>query len=292
MNYRTFACLLLLLSASSAHSASERRPLPVPLAPVLPIEIVLDQKDGPVVTPMVNPLGSEGLIPRLQGAASVKANTPRLAEIKARMVGVDFDGKMEKALRAALASERVSPKSEIHVVREAWSDEDAFAKSQASDGIYLKVNTFYGFDAYFNALRFSVNAWLYKLERTPKGKLKSSVLLARYYDYNISMPDVRWKVANASAWRWQRVSDDDLRAMIDEGIEQTTKMLVYDFSAEGQQDFLNEPGPKSFEWQGAKLKGKLLREEGDRIWVQNSVGSIDGRRVIRNLLQDPATIPH
>lgn len=285
MKYR-LTLIFALLGTSSA-VAKAPKPLSLPVAPTLPVEIVLAQKDGLTVRPMVNPLSGAytgalvTAIEDMQGKASVKANMPRLQEIRDRVTTYDFDRKMEAALRAVLASGRLSHNPQIEVVPKAWTDEEALSKTADSDGVYLRIVPFYGFDAFFNSLEVSFMVTAIRVARNASGKVHEEHLFGRDNAFFTTMPEHRWKVSNSSAWRWQRVSDDDLLAAMDEGIAQSTAMLAYDISPEGQAEFAQDRKWQKFLICHTRYNGTVARTADGLTWYrQGGISLIAERPVV------------
>ncbi|ALN81235.1 hypothetical protein [Lysobacter antibioticus] len=255
---------LAALACLPFHSVAGKPDLPMPIAQQLPVELVpVQQEIGVIVQP--NPVGAFGLIGALASVAINKAQVEngekRVAEIRNLLLDYRFNEQVEKALRAKLANDGISPQPVISLRQTEW---DA-----ASPADVLLITPTYHVANTFEAMTVALRVQMVHREIASNGKAKIEIRFGRDYSMNIPMRKIGGSGAGEDAQRWIAMGKPSLERLIDHGIEQTTDMLVYDFSSAGRA----EAGKRVMNTEMTKFgkeiyKGRLLRTDGESVWLR------------------------
>jgi hypothetical protein len=242
---------------------------PMPVAADLPVELIQNQNELAVdVSSTAGAIGMQfGLIGALIGSgiqnAQAKKAEERVVPLRDLLIHYDFNARLEQALRAKLASEGLSPNPRITVLKTPWDAVDAH-NAQDVPLQALVLSPRYSIDSGFTQLTVQVNAQLVQRTIKPNGRIKTAAQFNRTYAYHFPM---QARDDAEPAQRWARMGGPALERMLDEGIAQTTDMLVYDFSAQGRAEW-TQPTDGSVTVAGITYQGRPLRQEQDHAWVR------------------------
>lgn len=267
-------CLAFGLAALCFNVSAKQKPLPMPLAQDLPVEIVLNQQELAVDVPATAAaMGMQfGLIGALIGSgiqnAQVKSAEARVVPIRDQLIAYRFNERLEAALRAKLASEGLSPNPAITVLQTPWDAVDA-QNAQTVPLQALVIVPRYSIDSGFNQLAVRLTAQLVDRKIKPNGKIKSAYRLNRTYSFNFPLAESE---ADDNLPRWTAMGAARLAGLLDEGIAQTTDMLVHDFSAAGRAEREQPTKRKSVTVKGQEFSGLAVRQTPDWAWVRVGKG--------------------
>jgi hypothetical protein len=284
--------LLMMCSAVSAHAAKPL-PLPLPLGNRMPVEIVLTQQELAIDVPDTSAMGSQfGLIGALISSsmdnAAAKKAEERIGSLRNALIAYPFNDRLEAAFRLKLASEGISSDPQISVMKTAWDAIDAQAKGQMP-AYAMVITPRYAMDNAFSRMYVSLSVSV--VDRTVGKKGKVKIKARTYRNYAFEFPIETGKPEQNMAV-WQSIPSPALEAMLDEGIQQVADMLVYDFSAQGRNDWSLKTKKATSKLGGRSFAGLQLRDGDGWIWVRNGVcacpyfiNSIGGYRLV-----DPAAL--
>lgn len=274
------ACLAIVTSPVSA--AKPEVP-PMPVAPQLPVEIVLAQQELGVEVPATGAAvgaGVGGLLGAMIGTAIDKAavsnGEERVVGIRNLLVDYPFNANMEAALRAKLPSDGLSPQPEVSVCAAPAASGSAMiavgCHLTASPGV-LVITPRYVVDNKFENMVVRLDAQLVSREIKSNGKPKMRSRLASTYHFNFPIEKFDGETPEQTAARWTALGREPLSALLDTGIAQVTDMLAYDFSAEGRAERAT-PKRGSTTFKGQFFNGQQVRV-GDA-WVWSRMGKHSG----------------
>lgn len=260
-----FACLPFQSLAAKIET------LPMPIAPELPVEIVLHQQEIGVTVPP-NAGVAFGLIGALVGSAinnaQVANGEKRVAEIRNLLVDYRFNEQMEKALRAKLVNAGISPQPVITVRESPWEAVAATQAATTAADVFV-ITPSYTLSNNFEAMSVSLNAQMVHREIKANGKPKVRARFGRNYVFNIPMQKVDGSNADEDAKRWIALGKPGLQTLVDRGIAQVTDMLVYDFSSEGRAESAKKvSGGEKASLNGRSFAGRQLRADSESVWTR------------------------
>lgn len=242
---------------------------PMPVAAELPVELIENQNELAVdVSETASLIGGQfGLIGALIGAgvqnAQAKKAEERVVPLRDLLISYHFNDRLEQGLRTKLASDGLSPHPELTVMKAPWESVDAqHALNAPPQALVLKPR--YSIDSGFSQITVQVTAQLVHRTLKANGRIDSSNDFARTYAFHFPMhasgsPD--------PVQRWTQLGGAGLARVLDEGIAQTTDMLVYDFSAQGRAEW-TQPVDGSVTVRGITYRGRPLRRDNDWAWVR------------------------
>lgn len=251
--------------------AAKVETLPMPIAPELPVEIVLHQQEIGVTVPP-NAGVAFGLIGVLVGTAISNAQVAngekRVAEIRNLLVDYRFNEQMEKALRAKLVNAGISPQPVITVRESLWESVAATQAATTAADVFVIVPS-YTLSNNFETMSVRLNARMDHREIKANGKPKVRARFSRSYVFNIPMEKVNGSNAEEDAKRWIALGKPGLQTLVDRGIEQVTDMLVYDFSSEGRAESAKKVrGGERASFNGRSYVGRQLRADSESVWTR------------------------
>lgn len=269
-------CLAFGLALSCCAVGAKPIQVPMPVARELPVELVLNQQEMAVEVPQTaTAVGMQfGLIGAIIGSAvqnaqAKKAET-RVVPVRDLLVRYRFNERLEAALREKLASEGLSPHPQLSVRQTAW--DQAQANDHPASMQALVIVPRYAMTYDFQTL--SVNLATSYVERTPKsnGKYKTRALFSRSYKFEFPltappMPD------EDMVQRWVGLGSDGLSQLLDQGIAQTTDMLVHDFSAAGRAQWEQTGKGQYAQIAGQRFPGAETRKGNGWVWVRSGKGT-------------------
>lgn len=263
--------LAMGMAALCFNAAAKPKPLPMPLADELPVEVVMAQHELEVDVPeTASAMGAQfGLIGALIGSAvqnsQVKKAEERAVPIRDQLLAYRFNERVEAALRAKLASEGISPRPSIKVMQTPWDAADARANTQDMPLHALVIVPRYSVDAAFNTLSVSLNTQL--VDRTVKanGKVKTKHLFTRNYAFRFPLQGA---VSEENPQRWAGMGPARLAALLDQGVEQATDMLVYDFSTTGRAEWGQKIKRETATVKGVSYPGRAVRQGEGWVWAR------------------------
>lgn len=281
----------MTLAVLSMGVSARQAPLPMPLAPALPVDVVMNQHELAVDVPNTAAAvgGQFGLIGALIGAgiqnAQVKHAEERVVPFRNALLDYHFNERMEAALRAKLASNGLSPAPVIHVMPTSWDAVDSRQSAQAVPLHAMVIVPRYSVDSDVKMLSVTLNASIVDRVVKSNGRVKSRASFVRNYVFHFPLVGE----GDDNAKRWADMGAARLSAVLDQGIAQTTDMLVYDFSSEGR----NAQWDKAFKHENTTVKGMsypghALRQTTDWAWVR-SAQSIEGYQPVIAAAPAPVT---
>lgn len=266
--------LALGLAALCLDVSAKPAPLPMPLAADLPVEVVLTQQELAVdVADTATAVGMQfGLIGALIGAgiqnAQVKKAEELVVPVRDQLVEYRFNERLEAALRAKLASEGLSPNPAITVLQTPWDAVDAQNAQQVPLQALVIVPR-YSIDSGFNQLVVQLTAQLVDRKIKPNGKIKTAYRFNRSYAFHFPL---LVGGAGDNVARWTGMGSARLGELLDQGIAQTTDMLVHDFSAAGRAEWEQSTKRQFATVKGQRYPGLAVRQAPDWAWVRLGKG--------------------
>lgn len=265
---------LLAISFAAPSYAAKPISLPMPVAQELQVEMIESQQEiGVVVPATATAVGMQfGLIGALIGSAvqnaQVKNAEEKIIPLRNAMVDYRFNQKMEAALRAKLASDGISPSPVLTVMPTTWEAHDAQQSARLPPHAMV-LTPGYVMDSDFSQLTVSLRVSV--VDRTVKsnGKIKAVPRFGRLYSFQYPLQGVR---SEDEVQDWIKFESAGLARLLDQGIEQVTDMLVYDFSAEGRAMWESKPKKESAVVNGTVYAGLPVRQGEGWAWVRNGKG--------------------
>jgi hypothetical protein len=271
-------CLAFAMATACLTASAKPVPLPMPLAEDLPIEIVMVQNELAVDVPdTASAMGAQfGLIGALVASGiqngQVKDAENRVAPIRDLLIDYRFSALVEAALRAKLASEGISPRPAITVMKTQWDAAEAQQNKQDMPLHAMVITPRYSIDAAFT--RLSVTMTTQVVDRTIKsnGKVKTAYRFTRAYAFHFPMT-LMHGTADDYARRWTDLGKARLAAMLDQGVAQSTDMLVYDFSPAGRATWDQKIKREHAMINGTKYAGVAVRQTPEWVWMRLGNGA-------------------
>ena len=268
-------CLAFGLALSCCAVGAKPLQVPTPVAQELPVELVLNQQEMAVEVPQTaSAVGMQfGLIGALIGSAvqnaQAKKAEARMVPVRDLLVRYRFNERLEAALREKLASDGLSPHPQLSVRQTAWDQAQANAHPTSMQALVLTPRYAMSYD--FQRLGVTLAASL--VQRTPKsnGKYKTSVQFSRNYafEFPLTAPPAQ---DEDMVQRWVGLGSDGLSRLLDQGIAQTTDMLVHDFSAAGRAQWEQTGKGQYAQAAGQSFPGAEVRKGNGWVWVRSGKG--------------------
>lgn len=263
--------LAIALAALCFNVSAKPAPLPVPLAQDLPVEVVLNQHELAVDVPeTAGAVGAQfGLIGALIGSAvqnsQVKNAEERVVPIRNALLDYRFNERVEAALRAKLASEGLSPNPTVKVMATPWDAADARQNKQDMPLHAMVITPRYAIDSGFGSLSVSLLTQVVDRTVKPNGKVKTKILFSRNYAFRFPLMGA---LGEDSPQRWAGMGATRLGALLDQGVNQATDMLVHDFSPAGRAEWAQKIKRESATVKGVTYPGRVVRQTDDWVWVR------------------------
>lgn len=270
-------CLAIGLAALCSNVLAKPAPLPMPLAPELPVEVVLNQHELAVEVPATaNAVGMQfGLIGALIGSAvqnaQVKKAEERVIPLRNALLDYHFNERVEAELRAKLASEGLSPNPVVKVMATPWDAADAQQNKQDMPLHAMVIVPHYAIDSGFAAMTVSLNTSIVDRTVKPNGKVKTKILFTRSYTMHLPLAGPISEEENPQ--RWSGMGAARLGAVLDQAVMQATDMLVYDFSAAGRAEWTQKIKRENATIKGISYTGRDVRHSDDWVWVRAGNGA-------------------
>lgn len=252
--------------------AAKEPSAPMPVAADLPVELVENQNELAVTVPdTAAAVGMQfGLIGALIGAGIQNSQAKHAEEavvpLRDLLIHYNFNEHLEQALRAKLASEGISPRPTLSVMKTPWDAVDA-EQAKTVPPLALVLIPRYSVDSNFSQLIVQVTAQVAQREVKSNGKVKSRYDFSRVYSYRFPMRDAAEGDKTAPVQRWAHMGEAGLSQLLDEGIAQVTDMLVYDFSAQGRAEW-SQPAKGEVVLGDETYDGKPIRQGEGWAWVR------------------------
>jgi hypothetical protein len=267
-----FGLALFSLSATAAKTP----PLPMPVADDLQVELVLNQQELAVEVPnTANAVGMQfGLIGAIIGSAVQNSQAKKAEEavvpLRDLLVEYRFNQRLEAALRAKLANAPgIAPKTSLTVMQTPWDAAQAHDAPSAMKAMVLVPR--YAMDYNFGRLNVSLAASVVERTRKSNGKYKTRLMFNRTYAFDF--PIVADLGGQEPVQAWTTLRGPGLAQLLDQGIEQTTDMLVHDLSAEGRAEWLQTGKGHNATLGTQTYKSmKQVRQGEGWIWVRGGKG--------------------
>jgi hypothetical protein len=274
--FKRLIALLALLCLSFQAVAAKPQPLPMPLAPALPVEIVFDQQELATDVPDNTAVAMQfGLIGVLVGAVATQVQVTnaerRVVELRNHLVPMDVNGRFEAALRAALVSEGISPAPSVTVFHNAADWVEALKTTPAPQDV-LVVSPRYSILSNFELMKVQATVSLVHRERRKNGKLKLRTLTTRTYAFHFPLDKKRGSSAEEDAARWAGMGPPSLHGIVQAGIDQVAAMMAYDFSAAGRADHQARVKHEKAVLGERTFPGRELRRGEGWVWTRTVAG--------------------
>ncbi|MFT3806320.1 hypothetical protein [Arenimonas sp.] len=304
MKFRVIACMALLCVSSTV--SAKKYVLPAPVAQELPVEVTLSQQEIAIDTPDNSAVaGQFGLIGALVGAAisnsQAKTAEERAGQIRNLLIDYRFNEDFERAIRAKIASDGISPSPQLVLRDTVWDAYSAntqagLKQSEAAGkepptGTLMAITPRYALS--YTLQEMYVSAFVSILQRTkkPNGKYKDKWMWSRSYRFTIPLNPSYGLKPETNIGRWQAIGGPEMQRMLKIGVEQVTDMIVYDFSAEGRAEAERKVDKKEAgEFKGNKTFGRQVRTSDEWYWLRAGKGymmTLSGRMPLE--LDGPAT---
>jgi hypothetical protein len=286
-------CLAFGLATLCFTASAKPLPLPLPLAQDLPVEVVLSQQELAIDVPATaTAVGAQfGLIGALIGAgiqnAQVKSAEARVVPLRDQLIAYRFNERLEAALRAKLASDGLSPNPSITVLKTPWDAVDASQNAQTVPLHALVLIPRYAVDSDFNELAVALTAQLVDRKIKPNGKIKTSYQFIRTYTFHFPLEESE----TDNLVRWTSMGSSRLGELLDQGIAQTTDMLVHDFSAAGRAEWEQSGKRQQVMVKGRAYNGLAVRQAPDWAWVRAGKGRMQTLQGYQPLGGQAAPVP-
>lgn len=264
--------MVVAMVSACLDATAKPRPLPMPVAQDLAVEVVMNQHELVVDVPdSASAMGAQfGLIGALIGAgienAQVKKAEERVAPIRNLLIEYPFNARIEAALRSKVASQGIAPNPVVTVLNTPW---DAVEAGQDVDNMPLEamvITPRYSMDAGFSQLTVSLLTQVVYRMVKPNGKVKTTYRFGRTYAFRFPLVS---SSTEENPQRWTGMGAARLAELLDQGVEQATDMLVHDFSAEGRAAWDQKIKRDSVVLQGQIYRGRAERESQDWVWVRS-----------------------
>lgn len=263
-----FVAALVSLFGNTVVSAAETTAT-LPVAPEpKQIEVMLTQPEMAVDVPNTGgavAAGVGGILGALIGAAINKAAVSnaetRVAEMRNTLVDYHFNDRFEQVLRAKFAAANLAPAPTVEYLHSVRGRDELIAANAVSRTGLLYLSPRYSITSDFE--RMSVTVPATTLDRSLKGeKVKERYRAFGNYTYSFPMQKIAGSGATEDSKRWVGLGGPEMVAMIEEGIDQVTDMIVYDQSPAG----LVEAKTK------VDRKGRNVGPTADRQWLRTRMG--------------------
>lgn len=268
-------CLLAVLSLS-CFSVQAAKPIavPTPVAQDLPVELIESQQEIAVTVPQTaSAVGMQfGLIGAIVGSAIQNSQAKKAEEavvpVRNLLVDYPFNQRMRDALEPKLASPGLSPHPSLTVLPTTWEARDA-QQSAKLPPYALVLTPSYSIDNDF--ARMTVNLRAQVVDRTVKsnGKIKAVPRVSHTYSFHFPMQGER---SDDPVQDWVAMGAAGLGQLLEQGIAQTTDMLVQDFSEEGRSWWNQKADGAGAIVDGNVYDGLEVRQGEGWAWVRNGKG--------------------
>jgi hypothetical protein len=192
----------------------------------------------------------------------------RAAKLRSLLDGYGFNARFDKALRAKLAVAGLAVPAEVVSLH---ADADARSSLDVSRGLPLFILPRHRVLLTFEQM--SVIAATARAERSLKanGELRQKLREERIYAWHFPLRKVEGSFATADSERWASLGAERLAALLDEGIDEVTDMIVHDLTAAGRAEALThvKAGERKSLWVGGmKRYGRLIEPAPGRAWLR------------------------
>ncbi len=258
-------CLALGLSVLSVPSFAKDVALPMPLAEQLPVEVQLTQHEITIDVPdYASGLGIQfGLVGALIGSSIENSQGKKgeiaLLPVRNMMVNYDFEQRLVTALTAGLPGSGVSTQPLVSVAHVPW---EGRTDLQNMPSRALVIRPRYALDDTMSAMYVKLQVTLEDRE-VRNGKVRTRVAFTRPYSFRATLAQ---PVPNQTG-PWTALGADRLAQLMDQAVDQSVAILLYDFSADGRQQWGQKIKGRTSVG-GKNVPGRLERRDGDATWVR------------------------
>ncbi len=273
--FKKIALSLGLLAFALSAQAKKPEPLTVPLAPRLPVEVVLMQQELGVdvsnTGAAITAAAVGGIVGALIGAGITKAQVAkaekRVVNLRNELIDYDFNARFEDAIRQTLDDAQASPELQVKLVHEVGNLNDPVGSGLTAEPAILQVVPRYSIDAGFEAIKVSMTVTLLERRAKSNGKLKQVWRAMRNYSFVLPIEKVAGNSPEQDAARWEAMGGEHIAGLLDQGIAQINAMLAFDLSAEGVADAqLKNKGSNPIA--GRNYPGRKVREGEGWQWLR------------------------
>lgn len=263
------ACLFAFNAA-----AARKEPLPTPVAAQLPVEVQAVQYEIAVDldTRAIRTTGVVlgGIIGGLI-AGEIADNKIEDAQVRAiplrdALKGYDFPERAVSALRKGLPSEWLSPAPVVTHVDLPWFALRGDA-ARALPPRAMVIKPRYSTDGEFTALTVTLDVEIVDRVVKSSGKPKGEVVFARTYTFSSRIDNVD---PERNLQQWLALGGDDMRALLDHGLEQVVAMIAFDFSPGGRTQWDMGPPSRPARIGDQLVKGVMVVHEAETfVWTRS-----------------------
>lgn len=267
-------CLALGLSVLSAPALAKDAELPMPLGDQLPVEILLTQHEIAVDVPEYSAglAGQFGVVGALLGSmienSESKKGENAVLPLRNMMVDYDFQQRLASALQAGLPDSGIATRPVVSISNLPW---EGRADLQAMPPRALVIRPRYALDQTMSAMYVTLQVTLEDREAR-RGAVKRKIAFTRPYTFRTTLSNA----VPMQTGPWTGLGAERLRQLMDQSVDQAVAILLYDFSAEGRQQWAQKVKGRT-EIAGRNVPGRVERRNADAIWVRA------GNRQMQNL---------
>jgi hypothetical protein len=231
-----------------------------------------------------------GTLGAVVAAVQVKNGEERAAKLRTLLEGYDFNARFDRALRTKIAAATLAAPADVVSLR---PDGEVLPSVDMSQGPPLFVLPRHRVLLTFEEM--SVIAATARAERWVKadGEIRQKLREERIYAWHFPLGKKENSFATADSERWAAFGRDRLVALLDEGIDEVTDMIVHDLTADGAAEAAKKvklSDRKSILVAGSKRYGRLVEPGPDRVWVRKE-GRLEGFHEVDERFPEPAATP-
>lgn len=245
----------------------------MPLGHHFPVDVVFDQQEISVDV-------LDGNFPKpATGGLLGEWFEKHAATLRALLISYPFRGRMEEAIRAKVPSAGLSPEPVFTFQTATLEAIDVQSEHQLASQA-LALTPHYAFNTRFTEMTVRITAWLLQRSFKPDGKTNVRVAFRHIYAFHVLLPNGGRGVPNGEAW--VALGGPRLMELLDEGVQQSVDMLVFDFSEEGRAQWNTYERGAHSTLNGHKYKGTFLRGTSEWVWTRFGEGmamSLNGYQI-------------
>lgn len=290
-------CLALGLALLCVSAVAKTPVVAAPISRDLPVELILNQQEIAIDVPTTaSAVGMQfGLIGALIGSAvqnsQAKKAEERVVPLRDMLVEYRFNERMEAAIRAKLASEGLSPNPQLMVRQTPWDAVEANAQPAAMQVLVIAPR--YAMSYELQQLTVTLTASLVERTRKSNGKYKAKSVFSRNYTFDFPMVAASGQ-GEAALSQWRTLGTVGMSRLLDQGIEQVTDMLAYDFSPAGRAEWTMTGKGQSATVAGRGYPGQQVRQGDGWVWVRVGKGwmhTLQGHRPLDEAAISALSVP-
>lgn len=253
------------LSVLCASALAKDDPLPLPLAEQLPVEVQITQHEMAVDVPdYATGMGLQfGLVGALMGAMAENSQSKKgeiaVLPVRNMLVNYDFQQRLVDALQAGLPGSGIATQPVVTVANLPW---EARGDLQNMPPRALVIRPRYALDETMSALYVKLQVTL-EDRVVRNGTVKTKVAFTRPYTFRSTLAAPVW----GQTTPWTAMGAERIALLMDQSVDQAVAILLYDFSAEGRQQWTQKVKGRT-DIAGRYVPGRAERRNGDAVWVR------------------------